>query len=198
MRTQVAAATLTPKQRKCAHPYQHVHPTYDPRWETCDLCHIVRPAVPVAPWIEAHDAAAPAPEPPSLFAEQRPISVAVTNVPVIPRAVIPRAVAQTTAPEPKPTRAALRSLMIRDAQILGYGPEEPTPPLAPEQQQKCPRCAGKGRIADPAGRRRCPRCQGERVIARYSPSACSAAPVRPEDTAPHSASPASASPYRVA
>ncbi len=57
------------KQRKCKHPFQHVHPTYDPRWQVCDLCHLVTPRPLPAPWIEAHDAAAPAPEAPSLFAD---------------------------------------------------------------------------------------------------------------------------------
>lgn len=60
------------KKKPCIHPPAHVHPTYDPRWEICDLCHDIRPATVLAPWIIAHDEAQPAPPPPPLFTKPDP------------------------------------------------------------------------------------------------------------------------------
>ena len=155
---------LTAKQRRCRHPFQNVHPTYDPRWETCDLCHIVRPATPLAPWIEAHDAEQPAPEAPALFADLAPIAEEEPK-PAPARESVPARAVPVTVREPAPARITYAQLMRRDAHVLGLA-EEPAPPLALEQQQTCPRCTGRGYIKDPT-RRRCPRCQGERIIARY-------------------------------
>lgn len=55
------------KQKACPHPARHVHPAIDPRWETCDLCHIVAKAPINAPWITAWDNEQPAPKPLQLF-----------------------------------------------------------------------------------------------------------------------------------
>lgn len=186
-------ANLTPKQRKCRHPFQNVHPTYDPRWETCDLCHIVRPAVPVAPWIEAHDAAAPAPEAPPLFGgladlgeEEQP---ARQTAPARIEEQRPAPVAML-----RPRTLTRSECARRDAALLGLEEPAPTPDLPEELRQTCPRCEGEGNVSAPdRTRRACPRCQGKRIIARYSAQRYSAATVRPEDTAPHSASSYSAS-----
>lgn len=59
------------KQAACPHPSRHVHPTYDPRWEVCDLCHFVARAPINAPWIAAYDATQPAPVI-QLFADYTP------------------------------------------------------------------------------------------------------------------------------
>jgi hypothetical protein len=57
------------KQAACPHPTHHVHSAIDPRWETCDLCHIVGRAPLNAPWIVAYDEEQPAPAPLQLFAD---------------------------------------------------------------------------------------------------------------------------------
>ncbi len=64
--TKAEAAALR-KQRACPHPTRHVHATIDPRWETCDLCHVISRAPLNAPWIIAYDEAQTTPPPPPLF-----------------------------------------------------------------------------------------------------------------------------------
>jgi hypothetical protein len=61
-------AAKTKKQRECPHPAAHTHPTFDPRWQVCDLCHTVSPRPILAPWVALHDAEQPAPQAPTLFA----------------------------------------------------------------------------------------------------------------------------------
>ncbi len=67
------AMTKQQKQQKiqaaCPHPSAHVHPAIDPRYETCDLCHIIAPAPINPPWFVAYDAEQPAPPPLQLFAD---------------------------------------------------------------------------------------------------------------------------------
>lgn len=66
------ATRLTKKQATCVHPVRHVHVTIDERFETCDLCHVIRRAPVLAPWIAEYDAAQPTPPPPPLFADYTP------------------------------------------------------------------------------------------------------------------------------
>ena len=120
----------TKQQRLCVHPPAHTHPTYDPRWEICDLCHLVRPRT-EAPWIVAHDAALPPAPPPPLFAGH----------------------GHGDAPqEPAPTKKAEQTALDRETCPRCAGKRRVTvtpvfPNNAPDVSITCPRCRGTGKVA---------------------------------------------------
>lgn len=65
----------TAKQRRCPHPSRkaiHVHPTFDDRYEICDLCHLIRVAPLPAPWMQLYDAAQESASAPDLFTTPAP------------------------------------------------------------------------------------------------------------------------------
>ncbi len=181
------AARLTAKQRACTHPPQHVHPTYDDRWETCDLCHLIRPRPLPAPWIVEWDESQPAEPVPALFAEP----AAPTPAPSARATAKKRAPATTTAAaivrEQPETFADLLRAARRDRQILGREQPWQSPPLDDADAQTCHRCGGAGTIQtrtdvhpsypfphthyepDPAAPvLTCPRCHGAGRIAKYT------------------------------
>lgn len=179
---------LTAKQRACRHPFQHIAPCVDARWERCQLCGLIRVAPLPAPWILAHDAAQPIAPPPPLFAEPMPMPVAA-SVPVVAVPVTVRGPVEVPTPEPapvetmQPRRMTARMVRERDDGLLGFDYDElPTPPLDEADAQDCPRCGGKGtrreairaEESEPGGavrivyaRRRCPRCGGTGRTCRY-------------------------------
>lgn len=181
-KTPTTAGRLTAKQRACPHPPANVHATYDERWETCDLCHIIRSRPLPAPWIVAWDESQPTDEPPTLSAE--PVTVPVPTK-------RPRVTLRESS-EPR-TFAELRAIMRRDRDLLG----NPVPwrlrspalddVYTPDQIATCYRCRGAGTIQDRAElhpsiatwptvrhmpnpaqpARPCPRCQGAGRIPKY-------------------------------
>lgn len=179
----LTAKGLSPKQRACPHPPQHVHATYDDRWETCDLCHIIRPRPLPAPWIVAWDESQPREEPPALFADL------TTAPPARTRRTGTESGSQRIREQPETFGDLLRAAR-RDRQILGRAGPWQSPPLddvySPDQIATCHRCGGVGTIQDrtevhasyphphahhipdptvPA--RTCPRCQGAGRIPKY-------------------------------
>lgn len=118
----------TRKQTPCTHPPAHVHATFDDRWETCDLCHIVRPRPLPAPWIVAHDENLPTEEPPALFgqAQAAPAAALVVPVPTVADEL-------TTCPRCQGKRRVMVQPIF--------------PNDAPPARMKCPRCQGAGHIA---------------------------------------------------
>lgn len=135
---------------ECIHPSRHLHPCYDDRWETCDLCQMVRPREIIAPWIiEYDDTQPPPPMPPqSLFSSLEQREQLETPVEM--------------EPEPAPQLVTVPSA----AQLAPDGKAD---------METCPRCAGKRRVTDqpvfpnnaPAVKRTCPRCHGAGKIAAY-------------------------------
>lgn len=122
----------------CPHPSQHVHPTFDARFETCDLCHITAPAPINAPWIMAHDAGLPAEEPPALFAGAFAALALQEAQPV--HAPAPALVVA----EPRNIRCP-RCEGNRRVNVEPVWPNN-APPESLKAWIRCPRCQGAGAI----------------------------------------------------
>jgi hypothetical protein len=113
---QPSAAAIRRKQAECSHPARNVHPTFDPAYEICDLCSIIRPAGSAAPWVIAHDLAQPEPPIPPLFEGYEPEPDPEEQ----PEEQQPRRCPIATA-ESDPKRARQRA-RIREAYHVAYRP----------------------------------------------------------------------------
>jgi hypothetical protein len=156
-----------------------MHPTFDPRWEACDLCHTARRAPLPAPWVVAHDAAQPAPIAPALFPEPEPAAPAA----LAPVAVGPESLAERLAiPGSLYTLDEAYSLLAetgytpglmeynwRTSPLPAHKSHAPTVAAQTIRTKPCDRCGGNGRIAQPGHtyEHTCPRCHGEREIGIY-------------------------------
>lgn len=129
-----AAAPLTKRQRECKHPPQYVHPTYDDRWETCDLCRIVRPRPIPAPWIVAHDESLPPLPAPALFAALEGTEEAKPEQPQKQLVIA----APKIAPEMETCPRCQGKRRVIEQPIFPHG--------AQPVKITCPRCRGAGKI----------------------------------------------------
>lgn len=157
----------TKKQRACPHPPAHVHPTYDDRYEICDLCHVIRPHPLPAPWIVEWDESQPAEQPPALFQDVVPTPPARRQQTT--RVHVPTKRPRVTLREPEPAEQqqpqtdgnprTFRDLLHaarRDRAIMGAVNQSwrtrPQPTLdelySPDQIAPCHRCKGTGSIHD--------------------------------------------------
>lgn len=146
------AARLTAKQRACAHPPQHVHPCYDDRWETCDLCHLIRPRPLPAPWIVEWDESQPAEPVPALFAEPQPAPAPAPAPPARAKKPATATAAIVREPRDPETFGDLLRAARRDRALLGSPLPWQSPPLdevyTTDQITTCRRCRGLGTIED--------------------------------------------------